>query len=333
MRYALFLLFGTIGVLLLFLARHQYEAVNLRLAGWGAAQGIVRSVKPNGDLNLAYRVESTDYEVVRSVAVNFFPRFRAGDTVNLVYDRARPDTAKVRQWSVMYQDTAVVGGFGLVAILAGVGALVMMGGAPSIERPAPYTAPTSVIVLDHPIEIRETRREFYTTLVVAAVLFVIAFLLFRNPGALRTRWVGYPAASVVLLVGIGIVWGAFYSKSIRIRADQDGLEIKASDGSRKFVWAEVGSLKRETVTQRVRHTPAFSRAGTGSRSYIYTIEEVGHYFILLDNSGREILKLDEDVAMEPLQDWLTLRAFIPQRTGLPVQQETRKSPLGEGQGF
>ncbi len=331
MRYALFLLLGTIGVLLLYLARHQYDAVNLQVAGWGAAQGTVRSIEPNGDLNLTYRVESTDYQVVRSLPVNFFPRLRPGDAVAVVYDTARPDTAKVRHWSTIYQDSAVAGGFGLVAILVGVAALVFMGGEPTIVRPAPYTVPTSVIVLYHPIEIRNTRKNFYTTLVVAAGFFVIAFLLFRNPDALRTPWLTYPAAAVVLLMAIGMVWGAFYSKSIRIRADQDGIEINSSDGSRRYVWAEVGSLKREIVTQRVRRRPMVRHSG--SPHYIYAIEEVGHYFKLLDNSGKEILKLDEDVAMEPLEDWHTLRAYIPQRTGLPVKEETRKSLLGDGQGF
>ena len=45
------------------------------------------------------------------------------------------------------------------------------------------------------------------------------------------------------------------------------------------------------------------------------------------------LKLDEDTPMEPKQDWLLLRAYIPRRTGLPIVQESRKSPFGDAQAL
>lgn len=62
--------------------------------------------------------------------------------------------------------------------------------------------------------------------------------------------------------------------------------------------------------------------------FTHRIEEVARAFILVDNSGKELLKLDEETPMEPKQGWLLLRAYIPQRTRLPIVQESRKSPFG-----
>jgi hypothetical protein len=315
MRYAVLLLLGSVGGLLLFLARHQYEAVNLQLAGMNTVQGVVSSIGSGGDLSLKYRVASTDYEVVRSLPVNFFPRIRAGDTVALVYDAGRPDTASVRHWSKTYRDAAVIGGFGLVAIVAAFAVFVIMGSPPLAAPPRPYLVQIGVVSLDHPIEIRAVLKEFYTTLIMPIGLIVAAFLLYRYPDFMWTRWLGYPFATVLLLVGIGVIWAAFPERSRRIRADLDGIQIQDGHGARKFVWTDVAGLKRKITTQQV-----------GShRTYI--TKEVLHHFILLDYSGHELLNLNEDEPMEPVQDWLKLFAYIPQRTGLPVTKEFREIPF------
>ena len=105
-----------------------------------------------------------------------------------------------------------------------------------------------------------------------------------------------------------------------------------SDGGRQFLWKNVAALKRETVTQVIQHRSLIDHHSR-KLDFSYTEDEVGHYFILLDAAGKELLKLDEDAPMTPLPDWDRLRAYIPQRTGLPVQQERRESPLGVVQGF
>jgi hypothetical protein len=262
------------------------------------------------------------------VGVNFFPRLRTGDTVPLVFDAARPDSAGVRHWSEVYQDVAVTGGFGVVAFAIAVGAFVLMGSVPTtaLQR---YPLPTAAVSLDRPIELRNTRRDFSSSLIVAGGVFVAAYLLFRYPYFMWTPWLTYPAAALVFLIAIGLVWAAFFSRSLRIRADSNGIEIVDSDGSRKFAWDDVAGLERETMTQPTRH-----RAITGEvRHFTYTIDEVGHTFILRDGPGNELLKLNEDVPMDPLQDWLLLRAYIAQRTGLQVTETRRESPLGTGQAF
>src|SRR5450759_1226389 len=113
MRYALLLLLGSFGVFLLFVARYRYQAVNVELANLNTVEGIVERIGPDGELDLKYSVGPTPYELVRSVPIKL-PRIRAGDKVTLLYKSARPDTAKVLQWSVLYQDSLVAGGFGLV---------------------------------------------------------------------------------------------------------------------------------------------------------------------------------------------------------------------------
>ncbi len=328
MRYVVLLLFVAVGVLLLLLARNRYDVANRQLAGLSTVDGTVTSIASNGDLSVKYRVESADYEIVRSLGVNFFPRIRAGDSVPLVVGVARPDSARIRHWSVVYQDVAVTGGFGVVAFAIALGAFVLMGSVPTTAPLRTYTPPAAAVSIDRPMELRNTRQDFSSSLLVAAGVFAAAFLLFRYPYFMWTPWLTYPAAALVFLFAIGLVWAAFYSRSIRIRADSNGIVIVDSDGSRKFGWADVAGLKRETMTQRMRHRPIIR-----TDHYTYTIEEVAHTFILLDSSGKELLKIDEETPMDPLQDWLLLRAYIPQRTGLQVIETKRESPLGTGQAF
>ncbi|HEX3745668.1 MAG TPA: hypothetical protein VHW09_17120 [Bryobacteraceae bacterium] len=327
MRYIVLLLLSSFGIFLLFLARNRYEAVNLKLAGDRTVQASLSSILANGDLTLKYTVDAADYEIVRSVPVNFFPRIRAGSPVPLLFSADRPDAARVRHWSVIYQDSAVCGAFGLVALALAMGAFVTLGTTPKPATTTRYPPPAAAVSLNRAIELRNTRRNFVSSLAVALGVFTAAFLLYRNPYFLWTPWLSYPAAAVVAVIGIFMVWGAFFERSIRIRADRDGVVVTDSDGSRKFVWEEVAVLKRETMTQQVRHKSAITH--NTSSDYWYSVSEVGHAFILLGKSGQVLLKLDEDTPMEPLQDWLTLRAFIPQRTNLPVVQETTKSPLGQ----
>jgi hypothetical protein len=253
--------------------------------------------------------------------------------VTLLYKSARPDTAKVRQWSVLYQDSLVAGGFGLVGILFAVGGFVAMGSVPSLRgalngtvNPQPYAEKkhdSSIPVgtsLDSPIELHNARNEFYISFPMAAAALTAAFFLYRNPWFLWTRWIAYPAVAVVVLFGIGMIFAAFQNQTARIRANQDGIETGDSSGSRKFLWKDVAVLKRETVTRSTYQSGKYFRRG-------YSSSVVGRYLILLDGSGKELLKLDEDVAMEPVEDWLRLRASIPVRTGLEVKEETRETLL------
>src|SRR5882724_1501902 len=155
MRYAALVLLGSFGVFLLFIARYRYQAVNVQAAGMNTVEALVQSIGPDGELKLTYRVGAESFEIVRSVPIRI-PRIRAGDQVTLLYNTTRPDTAKVRQWSVLYPDSLVFGGFGLVAILFGVGAFVALGRVPStgeaLKNPREISAPISAS-LDHPIEL------------------------------------------------------------------------------------------------------------------------------------------------------------------------------------
>ena len=159
----------------------------------------------------------------------------------------------------------------------------------------------------------------------------MAYLARLYPYFLWKPWLSYTVAIILVLSGIGMVWGAFDTRATRILADQHGIQVKGNDGGRKFDWAEVASVHRETITRRVRHVKAI-RNNTQD-DYWYSTEEDGHSLILLDKTGKTLLALDEDEPMEPLSDWLTLRGYIPQRTGLPVTEVTRESPLGDRQAL
>src|SRR6476646_4692195 len=130
MRYAVLLLLCSFGALLLWLAGYRYQAVNAELGSLNTVEGIVDSNRADGALHLKYKVGAEHFEIVRSIPVPF-PRLRVGSRVTLLYDPARPDTARVWQWSVIYPDSAVAAGFGLAAIFMGVAGFVMMGKVPS----------------------------------------------------------------------------------------------------------------------------------------------------------------------------------------------------------
>jgi hypothetical protein len=332
MRYLVLLLLCSFGAFLLLVANNRYHAVNEQLARLNTVEGAVESIGPDGDLHVKYTVGSTAYEVVRSVPVKL-PRIRAGDPVTLVYSPDRPDTARVKQWSVIYQDSAVAGAFGVAALLMAIVAFLFMGAAARITPTAPgIPLPAIHVTLDRPIELRNTGRDFATTLLFAAIVFAAAFLISRYPYFLWFNWMSYALAGLVAIAGAFIVWGAFDNKSLRILADDNGVLIRSSEGTRQFSWRDVAALKRETVVQIVQHESLIKHTST-KQDFSYTEEEVGHYLILLDSAGKELLKLDEDTPMNPVQDWALFRAYIPQRTELPVQQESSKSPLGVVKGF
>ncbi len=331
MRYMALLVLLSAGTALLYLAWYRYQAVNLQLALLNSVEGTVDSVASNGDLNLKYSVAGTPYEITRSVPIKFIPAIRAGERVTLLYPASRPDTARVRHWSVVYQDSAVTGSFGIAAFIFAIGAFVLMGSIPA--RPdmtagqQPYSTVTRysslpvVTSLDQPIELHNARNEFYISVtLLAGGAFLVSYLLYRNPDFLWTRYLGYPAAVVVALFGVGMIFAAFQNRSLQLRADNDGIQLKDNSGSRTILWKDVAAIKRETVTRSTWNSGKYARRG-------YSSKTVGHYLQLLDASGKVLYKIDEDVAMEPAQDWIRLRAFIPHRTNLPVQEETRETLL------
>jgi hypothetical protein len=325
MRYVVLLLLLAVGSALLYLARYRYQAVNLQLAQLQSVEGTVDSVAANGDLNLKYSVAGTPYEITRSVPVKFFPNIRAGERVTLLYPAARPDTARVRHWSVVYPDSAITGGFALVAFAIGIGGFVMMGGIPSMKdigggdqayaTVTPYKANPVATTLDRPIELHNARNEFFLSFVLAGAAFLASYLLYRNPDFLWTRYIGYPVAVAAALLGVGMIFAAFQNKSLRLRADNDAIQLTDNEGSTTIYWKDVAALKRQSVTRSTLHGGHYTRRR-------YSTETVGRYLQLLDASGKVLYEINENVPMEPVQDWVRFRAFIPGRTNLPVQEET-----------
>ncbi len=185
--------------------------------------------------------------------------------------------------------------------------------------------------LGNGIELRHSRKELLGNLIGPLVFFALAYLVWRYPGWLWRPWLSYTGCVLLILAAIAMIWSAFDMKGTRIAANENGVEVKGTADARKFSWNDIASLQRETVTRRVRHLHAI-RHNT-SADYWYSTEEESHTFTLFDHSGKALLAIDEDEPMEPVEDWLKLRAYIPQRTGLPVTQVTRESKLGDRQAI
>src|SRR5256885_615676 len=79
---------------------------------------------------------------------------------------------------------------------------------------ARYSSLPAVTSLDRPIELHNTRSEFYISLAMAAGAFLAGYLLYRNPDFLWTRFIGYPVAVVAALFGAGMVFAAFQNQSL-----------------------------------------------------------------------------------------------------------------------
>ena len=325
MRYAVLIIMGLFGGFLLWVAQYRYQAVNLQLARLSSVEAVVTSLGADGDLHLKYTVGSTPYEIVRSIGVNFFPSIKAGDKVLLAYDTARPDTAKLRHWSEVYQDSAVAGGFGVVAIVMAVAVFVIMGSGTKGGSVRQLPAVVVVNTLDRPIELKNAGGGVFSTLMLAVAIFVAAFLLYRNLDFMWSRYLSYPVATLIALFGGFMAWSAFFTKAPGIHADQRGIVVNTVDGRRQFLWEDVAALKHEIVTREVLHRPF---QNSHRNDFISTTDEVSHTFILLDSAGKELLKLNEDAPMKPFEDWMRLRGYIRGRTGLPVEEAIRQSPLG-----
>jgi hypothetical protein len=316
MRYVSLLFFGAFGVALLFLAYNRFQSAASFVASANAVEGTVKSLTNDGDFLLAYRVGSEDYTIQRSVPINYFPKIKVGDTVPLLYTSDRPDYANFSHWSRVYEQFNVCAFLGAMAMIAAIGSFLMFG--------MDGTPPAQVVVvtaLDHPIDLRSTWKEFWTGMVVSLIPCLFAFAIYRVTHD-RWPWLSYIGVAFFVLLALGLMWATAFSKSIQIHADQDGVQIKDNDGVRRFPWTDVAALKRETTTRNVLHERA-----DGTRDH--TVEEMTHDFCLLDATGKELLRLNEDAPMEPLNDWMLLRGYIRGRTGLPVKEETKKNILGD----
>jgi hypothetical protein len=316
MRYVGLLFFGSFAVALLFLAFNRYQAAISYLAISDAVEGTVSSAVDDDTFKVTYRVGSKDYQVERPVPINHFPTIRVGDTVALRIIPDRPDAADFQHWSKVYQQALVSGFLGVMAMIAAIGSFLMM----SFEG-SPPPAVAVVTVLDHAIDLHSTWKEFLTGIVTSLIPLLFAFAMYRVTHY-RWPWLSYIGAGCFCLLTCGLIWAAFFNKSLRIHADQEGIRVRDNDGTRQFAWKDVAALKRETT---VRNVVDVRRDGTSTSS----VQEMGHHFCLLDAFGKELLNLNEDAPMDPVSDWMLLRGYIRGRTGLPVKEEVKKSILGD----
>jgi hypothetical protein len=316
MRYVGLLFFGAFAVPLLYLAFNRYQSAISYLANSDAVEGTVSSAIDDDTFKVKYRVGSTDYQVERSVPINHFPTIHVGDTVPLGIIPDRPDDADFRHWSRVYQQALVCGFLGTMAMIAAIGSFLMM----SYEG-SPPPAVSVVTVLDHAIDLHSTWKEFSTSIVVSLIPLIFAFAMYRVTHY-RWPWLSYIGAGCFCLLTCGLIWAAIFTKSLKIHADQDGVRVNDSDGTRQFAWKDVAALKRETTVRNVIDN-------RNDRTSTSSIQEMSHHFFLLDAFGKELLDLNEDAPMDPVADWMLLRGYIRGRTGLPVKEEVKKSILGD----
>jgi len=312
MRIAFVVLLLAVGGLLLYFARRQYLKVNSELASMTEVQGLFEGIAPEtGNLTFSYQLGETPYRFWASRPFAY-PKIRPGDRVAVVVPPGRPAEGRLRHWSTLYVTPMVLSGFVLICLLLAYASYAV----PGRSQARVPLAPSPVAALETPIELHSPGDMAVVIVILAFVAFGFAALNIFNPETLWTRWLAYPAAFLAVILGIALLFASRSVRQMRIRADDNGIEVIHGSDSRRIKWSDVAGLKMRQTYREEYSGPASS---TGRmKSKVYSSPSL----ILLGKNGRELLKLSDD--WKPWDQCRRLFDYIPVRTGLPVQSEEKR---------
>jgi hypothetical protein len=200
---------------------------------------------------------------------------------------------------------------GLIGIALAAGTWHFIGQQQQLAREQPPQAPAAVeqpaMVVRPPasIELHQSGGSVLSLYGYALCFLFAAGWLVRYPDTLRTGWLSYPAAAVMLVLAVGAVLIALSQRDVRYVADANGIEIRRPQTSERVAWKDVATVK-EVERWRKRYRSALT-------------DFLGRHLAFEDREGEELLRL-EDVA--PAEAYQRLLESIPAWTGHPVQHET-----------
>ncbi len=171
-----------------------------------------------------------------------------------------------------------------------------------VRAPAEVTAPPAA-----PIEMRRTSRDIGNTATWPIGFLIAAIGLAFYPDLLRSRWLAYPVAAVLLVLATGMVFAVRGERRERFRADADGIEVRGWQATQRVAWKDVASV---TMVEARR----VSSTHTGG-------DFLSRHLSLRSKGGEELLRLEE---LAPPEEFRRFLNAIPGWTGHPVQEKTER---------
>lgn len=313
MRYAILLLFGGMGALLLWLGWVKFQEADRKRVHWRHTTATV-ALREGGSYTLRYHAAGTPREAYGANELTLVPLVD-GQRIPVIYPAAEPDQAQPTHWAHLYREVVIIAGFAAIGLFLGIGGFFSVGGHPTPLAPqeaaesAP-AAPPRLATLGEPVELREPGGLVILMTVSALVLLVLGGSLLYSPESWWGRLLSWPAGVIAFVVGGLILYTAYEARQTVYRADSNGIRFHSPTRSRDIAWTQVARIVRLRRVQK-------EWSQTLRRN---TTRTTGYTWILSSRDGDELLRFDDN--LQPAADLQRLLTYLPNRTGANVEQSS-----------
>lgn len=322
MRYAILLLFGGMGALLLWLGWVKVQEAETKLRTWERTTAVV-TLRGGSDFALRYRAAGEPREAYGSNQLALVS-LTEGQQVEVLYRATAPELGEVAHWAHLYREAVIIAGFAAIGLFLGIGGFFSFGGS---HTPAPVSAETALhghlaqaddepaapprlAALGDPVQLREPGGVAVLMVIFGLVLILAGGGFLTSTESWLARLVAWPAGIVAILVGSLTLFTAFETRKTVYYADSNGIRMQSPTRTREVAWTQVAHIVRLRLIQK-------EWSKTLKRS---TTRTAGFTWILSGRDGGELFRLDEN--LEPRADLQRLLAYIPGRTGVAVRNDS-----------
>lgn len=321
MRYAILLLFGGMGALLLWLGWVKVQEAETKLRTWEHATAVV-SLRGGDEFALRYQAAGEPREAYGSNQLALVS-LTEDQQVEVLYRAAAPELGEVTHWAHLYREAVIIAGFAAIGLFLGIGGFFSFGGshtpAPVSAESALYdqltqadddapTAPPRLATLGDPVELREPGGVVVLMVIFGLVLILAGGGFLTSTESWLARLIAWPAGVIALIVGVLTLYTAYETRKTVYHADSNGIRLQSPTRTREVAWTQVAKIVRLRLIQK-------EWSKTLKRS---TTRTAGFTWILSSRNGEELIRLDEN--LEPRAGLQRLLDYIPGRTGLRVEQ-------------
>jgi len=323
MRYAILLLFGGMGALLLWLGWVKYQEAEGKLRYWERTTAVV-SLRGGSAFALRYEAAGEPREAYGTNQLALVP-LTDGQRVEVMHSNPEPGQGEVTHWAHVYRDSILIAGFASIGLFLGIGGFFAFGGS---HTPAPASAETALYQqlaqagddepatpprltsLGAPVELREPGATAILMAVFGLVLILAGGGFLSSTESWLARLVAWPAGVVAILAGGFFLYSAYDTRKTVYHADSNGIRLQSPTLTREVAWTQVAKIVRLRQIQK-------EWSKTLQRS---TTRTVGYTWILSSRDGQELIRFSESLV--PRADTQRLLDYIPGRTGLAVRNDS-----------
>jgi len=323
MRYAILLLFGGMGALLLWLGWVKVQEAETKLRTWERTTAAV-TLRGGSDFALHYRAAGEPREAYGTNQLALVS-LTQGQQVEVLYRTAAPELGEVTHWAHLYREAIIIAGFAAIGLFLGIGGFFSFGGSPGPAPAAAETAlyqqlapedddapaaPPRLTTLGAPVELREPGGVVVLMVIFGLVLILAGGGFLTSTESWLARLVAWPAGIIAILVGGLTLYTAYETRKTVYYADSNGIRLQSPTRTREVAWTQVAKIVRLRLVQK-------EWSKTLKRS---TTRTAGYTWILSSRNGEELIRLDEN--LEPRDGLQRLLAYIPGRTGVAVRNDS-----------